>query len=88
MPIFALGLAAAIDSVRPTAQRSAAFLLILLIAWNFGLAVQYATGIIPRDQPVTMRTIARNQFVEVPSKLADIAWRFLADRSSFYQTRS
>jgi hypothetical protein len=88
MPIFALGLAAAIDSVRPTAQRTAAVLVALLIVWNFGLAVQYATGIIPRDQPVTMRTIARNQFVEVPSKLADIAWRFLADRSSFYQTRS
>jgi hypothetical protein len=88
MPIFALGLAAAIDTLRPPGQRMAALLVILLIGWNFGLAVQYATGIIPRDQPVTMATIARNQFVEVPPKLADIAWRFLADRSSFYQTRS
>jgi hypothetical protein len=60
----------------------------LLVLWNFGLAVQYSTGIIPRDQPVTMRTIVRNQIFEVPPRIASVAWRFVTDRSSFYQTQS
>ena len=62
--------------------------IVVLILWNFGLAVQYGTGIIPRDQPVEMRTIVRNQFVEVPPRLFGVAWRFVTDRSSFYQTQS
>lgn len=88
MPIFALGLAALLDGLRPKAHRVMVGLIALLILWNFGLAVQYGTGLIPRDQPVEMRTIVRNQVFEVPARLAGIAWRFLTDRSSFYQTQS
>ena len=88
MPIFALGLAALLDGLRPRAHRVMVGLIVLLILWNFGLAVQYGTGLIPRDQPVEMRTIVRNQLFEVPPRLAGIAWRFITDRTSFYQTQS
>ena len=40
------------------------------------------------DQPVEMGTLVRNQFVEVPPRIASVAWRFVTDRSSFYQTQS
>lgn len=88
MPIFAVGLAALLDGLRRPAHRVATALIVVLVVWNFGLAVQYATGIIPRDQPVAMRTLVRNQFVEVPPRIADVAWRFITDRASFYRTRS
>jgi hypothetical protein len=88
MPIFAMGLAALLDDLRVPAHRFATALIALLILWNFGLAVQYSTGIIPRDQPVEMRVIVRNQFVEVPARIGSVAWRFITDRSSFYQTQS
>ena len=88
MPIFAMGLAALLDGLRPRAHRVAIGCIALLVLWNFGLAVQYGTGLIPRDEPVAMRTIVRNQFLEVPPRLVGIAWRFVTDRSSFYRTRS
>jgi hypothetical protein len=88
MPIFAIGLAAALDGLRQPAHRVATAGVTLLILWNFGLAVQYGTGMIPRDQPVAMRTIVRNQLVEVPPRIAGVAWRFVTDRTSFFQTRS
>jgi hypothetical protein len=88
MPIFAVGLAVMLDRLRQPARRLAVGGIILLVVWNFGLAIQYGTGIIPRDQPVEMRTIVRNQVFEVPPRLFEVAWRFVTDRSSFYQTRS
>ncbi len=88
MPIFAIGLAGLLAGLRPRAYRVGVAGIAVLILWNFGLAVQYSTGLIPRDQPVAMSTIVRNQFLEVPPRLAGIAWRFVTDRSSFYQTRS
>ena len=88
MPIFAMGLAAALHTLRPAAHRIAVAAIGVAILWNFGLAIQYSTGIIPRDQPVEMRVLVRNQFVEVPPKLAGVAWRFFTNRSSFYQTQS
>jgi len=88
MPIFAMGLAALLDGLRPATHRIATAAIALLILWNFGLAVQYSTGMIPRDQPVEMRTIVRNQFLEVPPRMFGVAWRFVSNRASFYQTQS
>ena len=86
--IFALGLAAALDQMRPRTLRLAGAALVLLVLWNAGLAVQYSVGLIPRDAPVTMRQIANNQIFKVPPRMAGIVWRFAFDRSSFYRTRS
>jgi hypothetical protein len=85
VPIFALGLAALVDRVPPLRQRWVAVGLAALIIWNFGLALQYATGIIPRDQPVAMRTIVFNQLVHVPQRTAGVAWRFFTDRWSLVE---
>ena len=34
---------------------------------------------------VAMTTIVRNQFVEVPGRVAGVAWRFLTDRWSLVE---
>ena len=86
--IHAVGLAALLNGLRPRPHRLAVVGISMLILWNFGLAMQYSTGLIPRDQPVEMSTIVRNQIFEVPPRLAGVAWRFVVDRSSFYQTQS
>ena len=88
-PVFALGLAALFEwlRLRTGVERSARVTVGLLVLWNFGLAIQYSIGLIPRDAPVQMSRIVRNQFVEVPPRVAQIARRFAFDRSSFYRTR-
>ena len=92
--VFAFGVAAILDRLDPSrsglrgwagAARGA---VVVLVLWNVGLAIQYSTGLIPRDAPVRMSLVVHNQFFEVPSRIADIAWRFAFDRSSFYRTRS
>ena len=87
-PIFAVGLAAALASFNIKAQRLAGIALVLLVLWNFGLAVQYSVGLIPRDAPVRMSQIAYNQIFEVPPRIGEIAWRFAFERSSLYRTKS
>ena len=86
-PIFALGLVAGVDTLRGWVLRVAGIGLFSLVIWNFGLAMQYSIGLIPRDAPVSMRQIARNQFIEVPPRISEITSRFIFDRSSLYQTK-
>jgi hypothetical protein len=84
-PLFALGLAALFSWLPAERRRLSVALVTILILWNFGLALQYGTGIIPRDKPVAMRTIVVNQFTEVPRRTAGVAWRFLTDRWSLVE---
>lgn len=56
----------------------------LFIVWNLFMVIQVATGMIPRDGHFPVSTMLYNQFVEVPRKLGDIAYRYFFDRSSFY----
>lgn len=86
-PIFSLGLAVAFGSLRARSRHVAAAALVGLVLWNAGLAVQYSVGLIPRDAPVSLGRIARNQVFEVPPRIGQIAWRFAFDRSSLYRTR-
>ena len=87
-PLFALGLAALLAAVPHDRRRLSAAAVAVLVLWNFGLALQYATGMIPRDAPVAMGTIVRNQFLEVPGRTAGVAWRFLTDRWSLVKSGS
>ena len=84
-PLFALGLAALFAAVPRERQRLASAAVAILIVWNFGVATQYATRMIPRDAHVPMRTIVVNQFTEVPRRGLGIAWRFLTDRWSLVE---
>ena len=86
--IFAVGVSMVFARLRGVSSRIAGAVIVLLILWNFGLAVQYSTGLIPRDAPVRMTRVAYNQIFEVPPRIAQIAWRFAFDRSSLYRTRS
>lgn len=84
-PIFAVGLAAVFAALPSPRRRLGTLVLAAFVVWNFGLAIQYATGMIPRQEPVSMRTIVRNQLVLVPQRAATIAWRFLTDRWSLVE---
>ncbi len=86
--LFALGAALVFGQLRSGARRAGAVGVVLLVLWNFGLAIQYSVGLIPRDAPVRMSQIAYNQVFEVPPRVAKLAWRFAFDRSSLYRTRS
>ena len=85
--IFSLGLAVGFGTLRGRFRHLAAAAIAGLVLWNAGLAVQYSVGLIPRDAPVSIGRIARNQVFEVPPRIAQIAWRFAFDRSSLYRTR-
>lgn len=86
--LFAVGVSVVLSRLRGSFSGLASAAVVLLILWNFGLAVQYSIGLIPRDAPVSMSQVAYNQIFEVPPRVARIAWRFAFDRSSLYRTRS
>jgi hypothetical protein len=69
LPSLAIGVAAVVARL----ERKWAWLVFLIFAvgtaWNFGLVVQYATRMIPRQAPVTIVTLARNNLFEVPRLL-------------------
>lgn len=44
-------------------------LILVLILWNFGLIVQYGTGMIPRQTGVEFRQLLYNNFVRIPRKV-------------------
>jgi hypothetical protein len=84
-PLFAVGLAALFAAVPRRRRRLTVVGVGLLVVWNFGVALQYATGLIPRDAHVPMQTLVVNQFTEVPRRTVGVAWRFLTDRWSMVE---
>jgi hypothetical protein len=54
--------------------------------WNIALMVQFGAGWMDR-QRLDLQAVAYNTFVAVPRALPGLAWRYLSDRSSFYQSR-
>lgn len=82
---FVVGLAALADAVQARVPRPVlAGAGVLLIVWNLFFILQFVTGMVPRQQPVDMLEMARNQFFAVPPRLADIAQRFITNRGSFF----
>ena len=55
----------------------------LAVWWNVGLIVQFGAGLMDR-QRLELARIAYNNFVTVPRRLPDLAYRYLFDRSSYY----
>lgn len=80
--IFTLALAALYEAFP---SRWTPVVSILFIVWNLFMVIQVATGMIPRDGHFPVMQMVRNQFVEVPRKLGNIAYRYLFNRSSFYK---
>jgi hypothetical protein len=84
--LFVVGLAAFVDVISTRVSRP----LIVgagaaLVVWNLFFIIQFVTGMAPRQQPVDMLEMARNQFVGVPPRLLEIAQRFVLNRGSFFK---
>lgn len=87
-PVFVIGLAALLDTawaaLRSLSPRPRRALLgapiALLLLWNAGLMFQWGTGLIPRQGPVDMTVMARNQVTVVPGRIAGFALRYLRSR--------
>lgn len=75
-PSYLLGMAALIDLLRKNISLRILWAIgIVLVLWNIGLIAQYVTGIIPREAPVSLATIAVNQFrlpIVIVSHLGDL----------------
>jgi hypothetical protein len=56
----------------------------LFIAWNAGLLMQYALWCSPQRQGLDWATVLRGQ-VEMPFRAAELVWKYLTDRPSFYR---
>ena len=70
LPFLAVGLACWIARAHTRRARAAWLaLLCLLCAWNGGLLVQYATGMISREDPVAWRQVLRQNIIDVPKLL-------------------
>lgn len=83
--LFVVGLAAFANTIQARIPRKVlAGAGALLVIWNLLFIVQFVTGMVPRQEPVDMLAMARNQFVGVPPRLVEIARRFVTNRSSFF----
>jgi hypothetical protein len=86
-PLLVFGVAAVLAVVRGRrwATPAASVLLGVAIWWNIALIVQFGTGLMDR-QRLELSRIAYNTFVVVPRALPRLAWRYLFDRASFYES--
>jgi hypothetical protein len=86
-PLLVLGIAAMLAVVRNRrwVARSTAVGVAAAVWWNIALIVQFGAGLMDRQRLEPAR-IAYNTFVVVPRALPDLAWRYLFDRASFYES--
>jgi hypothetical protein len=80
-----IGYAALWQVARPRAARAALVAVTLLaVYWNLALTAEFATGLMNR-QWLEPRRNAYDAFVTLPRMAPSLAYRYLFDRSSFYQ---
>jgi hypothetical protein len=86
-PILVCGLAAvlAVAAPKPTARRVLWVAIALAVWWNIALMLQFGAGLMNRQRLEPGR-IAYNSFVVVPRELPALAWRYVFDRASFYES--
>ena len=83
--IFIVGLAAVLASWRGGWRATAVQALVAVaVWWNLALIAQFATGLMDR-QRLELNRNAYDAFVTVPAMAPRLAYRYLFDRSSFYQ---
>ena len=93
--LLVVGLAALWDFLRTyTAQvsarglRTAAVVTVALcVWWNVALMAQFATRLMDRQRLEPARN-AYHAFVTLPRMAPSLAWRYLVDRESFYDSRN
>lgn len=85
-PVLVIGLSgllAALPSIR--ARRLAGAAVVVCVWWNVALVAQFGAGLMDRQRLEPAR-IAYNTFVVVPRALPGLAWRYVFDRASFYES--
>ena len=83
-----IGLAALLQRARPGWPRAAMNAIVIIsIWWNLGLVAQFATGLMDRSRMEPGRN-AYNNFVTIPLEFPRLAYRYVFDRQSFYQSRT
>ena len=85
-PLLVLGIAALWTAARGwyrPVRVAVGVTLALALWWNLGLMAQFGMRTMDR-QRLTLRANAWQSFVELPRAAPAIAWRFLANRESFY----
>ena len=86
--LFVVGLALLIDELRKRISlRILAGAGGVFIVWNLLFIVQFATGLIPRAEPIDTSRFVYDQVFTVPGRLVDIAWRFIFARASFFRQK-
>lgn len=83
-----IGLAALLQMIRTGWPRLAVNTIIVVsIWWNLGLIAQFATGLMDRNRMEPLRNAYHN-FVTIPVEFPTLAYRYVFDRQSFYQSRT
>ncbi len=85
-PVLVVGLAAVLAAGREWRWPRAIVTLAVVagVWWNVSLIVQFGAGLMDRQRLEPAR-IAYNTFVLVPRALPGLAWRYVTDRTSFYE---
>lgn len=82
-----VGLAALLQAGRPPARRVTVLVVIAaMVWWNIALIAQFATRMMDRQRLEPARN-AYHAFVTLPVGLPTLAYRYLFDRESFYDSR-
>ena len=86
--LLAAGMAAVLALGAEPRWRRWATTAVVVVAmwWNIALMVQFGAGWMDR-QRLNLQAVAYNTFVAVPRALPGLAWRYVFDRPSFYQSR-
>src|SRR5262245_13209700 len=85
--VLIVGVAALAAVVRETRWQRVVLgtVLAATVWWNVALIVQFGAGMMDRQRLEPAR-IAYNTFIVVPRALPGLAWRYLTDRASFYES--
>jgi len=82
---FVLGVAVFFAAIHRRWMAYGAYAFVALaVWWNLGLTAQFGTGLMNRQRLEPARNAYHN-FVTIPRWLPALTYRFLVDRSSFYQ---
>ena len=86
-PVLVIGLAAVLAAAREARWPRPVVMLAVVagVWWNVSLIVQFGAGLMDRQRLEPGR-IAYNTFVVVPRALPGLAWRYVVDRTSFYES--
>ena len=82
--VFTLGLAALYSHLP---RRLVQGVSVFFVVWNLFMVIQASTGMIPRGGHFPVSVMIRNQFTKVPAHIGTIAYRYLFNRSSFYESK-